>query len=86
MDDFTRAVIAIIRRMGKAAKYFQTETSILENTTKIKSMAKAPSFGLAFANRQVLSLSIRKYNNMKECGGEGFQMVKASMKNQMVLL
>jgi len=81
MDDFTRAAIAIIKRVEKDVKFLRMAISILENITKAKNMAEAPSFGSAYAKQQVPNFSIPKFSNTKVCGGEVYQMEKASIKN-----
>ena len=81
MGDSTQVAITIIKRVERVMKFLQTAMYILENTIKIKNTEKGLSFGSVSAKQQVLNFSIPKYNSMKECGGEAYQMEKVSIKN-----
>lgn len=74
-----------VKSVGKDAKLTQCSIIILDLILSIKGMEKDQCSGLNKRKKMSARVRGKSPNNIRENGGEGFQMERANFKNKMVI-
>lgn len=85
MDIFMKGSFFRVKSVGKDAKLTQCSIIILDLILSIKGMEKDQCSGLNKRKKMSARVRGKSPNNIRENGGEGFQMERANFENKMVI-